>query len=150
MLNEYVKAHTDKMDELSIGNRMADQLATESIKNNDIDDNVSEIANEDFTSKHSVITVDNKDISETIIDIDKDADTDMDKKNTDKDADTDDSDDDDEVWIKVKHKKQAYYIVQGENPQYIYSIIDNKKGDRIGHREMVMVNDKKKYKYKFN
>ena len=49
----------------------------------------------------------------------------------------------DEVWIKVKYKKTPYYIVKNEQPQYIYTIINDKKGSRVGHREFI--NNKKKY-----
>ena len=58
-------------------------------------------------------------------------------------VDDDDDDDDDEVWIKVKYKKIPYYIIKNENPQYIYNIIDNKKGVKVGYREII--NNKKKY-----
>lgn len=144
---EYVKAHTDNMDELSIGNRKADKLATNSLKLDDIiTDDIHTIVNDECNSKHSLININNNDISEIIIDADNnDKQTKSKMKN-----DSDLSDDDDEVWIKVKYKKQSYYIVRNETPQYIYSIVDNKKGDRLGHREMVITNDKKKYKYRFD
>ena len=121
------------MDELSVGNRMADKLAKESLDLPDI------------VSLDDIINIDAPvESNETVID-DK---PDDDSNNIDDDTESL-SDDDDEVWIKVKHKKIAYYIVKDEDPQYVYSIIDNKKGDKLGYREMYMSKDKKKYKYTF-
>lgn len=158
---EYVKAHTNNMDELSVGNRMADKLAKESLDLPDI------------VSLDDIINIDSPvESNETVIDYkpddkhDDQTDNKPDNNNYDKpddkpydkqiddsnniDDDTESlSDDDDEVWIKVKHKKIAYYIVKDEEPQYVYSIIDNKKGDKLGYREMYMSKDKKKYKYTF-
>ena len=146
---EHVKAHTNNTDELSVGNRMADKLAKKSLKSDDIkpddnksddikpDDNKSDEDLNDIINDNqlSLINVKNNNITETVIDTDN------------KESD---EDDDDEVWIKVKHKKKSYFIVKNESPQYIYSIIENnKKGNKIGHREMNIVNDKKKYKYTF-
>ena len=161
---EYVKAHTKNVDELSIGNRMADKLAKESLDLPDI------------VSLDNIINIDTSvETNETVIDYkpyDKPDDNHDDKtdnkpdnnnydknddntyakqddKNDDIEDDTESLSDDDEVWIKVKHKKLAYYIVKDEEPQYVYSIIDNKKGDKLGYREMYMSKDKKKYKYTF-
>ena len=154
---EFVKAHTNNMDDLSIGNRNADKLATQSLKLDNVDniDNIDNIVNNNNSGTTSLITCENNDISETVIDVENKEEN---QNNSDIVKDNEvstnnsisDEDDDDEVWIKVKHKKQSYYIVENELPQYIYSIVDNKKGENLGHRIMVITNGKKKYKYQFN
>ena len=163
---EYVKAHTNNMDELSVGNRMADKLAKESLKyddtNKDLNDKTDDNKTDDNKTddnktdgdlndiindknKLSIVNVSNNIISETVIDNDNKEISNNSKQ------DLSDDDDDDEVWIKVKHKKKSYFIIKNESPQYIYSIMDNnKKGNKIGYREMNIVNGKKKYKYTFN
>ena len=157
---EYVKAHTNNTDELSIGNRMADKLATDSLKHDDTNEDLNDKSDDKYDDKSddksdedlndiindknklSIVTISNNIISETVID--------NDNKEISNNSKQDLSDDDDEVWIKVKHKKNSYFIVKNESPQYIYSIMDNnKKGNKIGYREMNIVNGKKKYKYTF-
>ena len=56
--------------------------------------------------------------------------------------------DDEPVYKKIKHKNIKYYVIDGKNPQKIYSIIDNNvPGDIMGERVKL---DSGKYKYKLN
>jgi hypothetical protein len=53
--------------------------------------------------------------------------------------------DDEPVYKKIKHKNIKYYVIDGKNPQKIYSIIDNNvPGDIMGERVKL---DSGKYKY---
>ena len=43
----------------------------------------------------------------------------------------------------IKYRKKEYYIIVGENPQYIYDIVDEDLGQKVGE-----VQGKKKVFYK--
>jgi len=158
----YVKAHSKDDNILSIGNNMADKLAKDSLQLEDVDifDIINKESENDTNEQISVVAIKNNIIEETVLesnntngDDTKGDDTKVDGTKVD-DTKVDDikggtenntDDDTDEVWIKVKYKKIAYYIVENENPQYIYTIMDNKKCDKVGYREII--NKKKKYTF---
>ena len=53
---------------------------------------------------------------------------------------TDEESDDDVVVETIKHYGKEYFIIEGENPQYIYAIEDGELGDKKGE----LINGKKK------
>lgn len=120
---KHVKAHTGNTDVLSLGNRMADKLATDSLNQPDI----------------------KEDKPEEEVEPDKPEEDKVEEDKVEEEAESsEESEDDDEVLIKIKYKKVYYYIVKDENPQYVYNILEEGvKGDKVGERKIV--NNKKKY-----
>ena len=57
-----------------------------------------------------------------------------------KDKEEEESTDEEEVVVStIKHYGKEYYIIEGEDPQYMYAIEDGDLGDKKG----VVVNGKK-------
>lgn len=53
--------------------------------------------------------------------------------NVDSNDNEDDNDESDELSVEIiTHYKKEYYIIEGEDPQYIYAIEDGELGDKVG------------------
>ena len=137
---EWIKAHTNQTDELSIGNEGADKLANMSIGegecpyNNPINHILDEQTKTDETklhfspgsSSHSTRSGDHSEIEtpdgKGLITNQKDNTPQLTQVLRLK---------------KIQYKKKKYYIIIDENPQYIYKIEgDNSIGDKVGIQEI--------------
>ena len=96
--------------------------------NDDNNDNDVVVGWSPTSSNHPIID-DNNDV---VVDNNNDVVVD-DDKNDDNDVVVDDDESDDGMVVEIiTHYKKEYYIIEGEDPQYIYAIEDGELGDKVG------------------
>jgi ribonuclease HI len=151
----HVKAHTGKKDLLSLGNEMADKLATQSLEQPDINkepeqqedlEQQEQDEQEDLEQQEDLKQEPDEQEQEQQEDLKQQQESEQQKQPDIKEEPEQQSDEseDDEILLRIKHKKVYYYIVKDENPQYIYNIVEEGiKGERVGER--TIKDGKKRY-----
>ena len=145
----HVKAHTGKKDLLSLGNEMADKLATQSLEQPDINEQQEQDEPEQQEQdEQEILEQQEQDEPEQQEpeQQEQDEQEDLEQQDEQKEEPEQQSDEseDDEILLRIKHKKVYYYIVKDENPQYIYNIVEEGiKGERVGER--TIKDGKKRY-----
>jgi ribonuclease HI len=161
----HVKAHTGKKDLLSLGNEMADKLATQSLEQPDINEQQEQDEQENLEQQEpdeqEPDKQENLEQEEPEQQEQDEQEPDEQKPEQQEEPEQQEPDEqenleqeepeqqsdeseDDEILLRIKHKKVYYYIVKDENPQYIYNIVEEGiKGERVGER--TIKDGKKRY-----
>lgn len=163
----HVKAHTGKKDLLSLGNEMADKLATQSLEQPDINEEPEQHEQDEQENLEQQEQDEQEDVEQQEQEQDEQEpeqkeepeqqepneqepveqepeQKEPEQQEPDEQEQQSDESEDDEILLRIKHKKVYYYIIKDENPQYIYNIVEEGiKGERVGER--TIKDGKKRY-----